>query len=216
MRLGILGEASQTWLTLVKQALAAGHQVTALGEPALSALGARGVVIVPGDVTVAADVEKVVAEQDAILSLLAAARSLPWDIVSAGTRHILDAMDRHHIRRLVCASAAGISMPQDRRSPFAAALDSTIRLLLRSVYEDRAEQISLLQQSDVDWVAIRVSLLTDGPLTNNYQLGYPDLEADLSVSREDLVACLLAQVTDDTWLHQAPIISYDAEDLDAW
>ena len=30
MKLGILGEASQTWLILVKQALAAGHQLQCL------------------------------------------------------------------------------------------------------------------------------------------------------------------------------------------
>jgi putative NADH-flavin reductase len=213
MKLAILGEASQTWLVLIKQALAAGHQVTALGDPALSALSARGVVIVPGDATVAADVEKVVAGQDAILSLLAPGRSLPWGVVCAGTRHILEAMKKHGVRRLVCASAAGIPMPQDQHSPFAVALDKTIRLLLRSEYEDRAQQITLLQQSNTDWVAIRVSRLTDEPQTHGYQLGYPEIGSNLAVSREDLAACLLAQVTDNTWLRQAPIICYEEECL---
>jgi putative NADH-flavin reductase len=215
MKLGILGEASQTWLALVKQALVAGHQVTALGDPALSALSARGVVIVPGDATVADDVDKVVAGQDAILSLLAPGKALPWDVVTTGTRYILEAMQRHGVRRLVCVSAAGIPMPQDRRGAFASVLDSTIKLLLHSVYEDRAQQIRLLQQSDVDWVAVRVSRLTDGPPTYCYQLGYPELESNLSVSRGDLVACLLAQTTDDTWLCQAPVISYEDESLGA-
>jgi len=42
-----------------------------------SALSTRGVVIVPGDATVAADVDKVVAGQDAILSLLAPEKLCP-------------------------------------------------------------------------------------------------------------------------------------------
>lgn len=214
MKLGILGEASQTWLALVKRALAAGHQVTALGDPALNALSARGVVIVPGDAAIAADVEKVVAGQEAIISLLAPVQALPWDVVSAGTRHILEAMRKHHVHRLVCVSAAGIPVRQDRRTPLAAALDTTIRLLLRSVYEDREEQISLLQQSDVDWVAIRVSRITDDPPVQTYQLGYPELSADLAVSREDLVACLLEQLDENTWLRQAPLISYQSDDQD--
>ena len=214
MKLGILGEASQTWLALVKRALAAGHQVTALGDPALSALSARGVVIVPGDAAVAADVEKVVAGQDAIISLLAPVQALPWDVVAAGTRHTLEAMRKHHVHRLVCVSAAGIPVRQDRRSPLTAALDTTIRLLLRSVYEDREEQINLLLQSDVDWVAVRVSRITDDPPAQTYQLGYPELSADLAVSREDLVTCLLQQLDEDTWLRQAPIISYHCDEQD--
>ena len=67
-------------------------------------------------------------------------------------------------------------------------LDTTIKILLHSVYEDRVQQISLLQQSDVDWVAVRVSRLTDGPPTHRYQLGYPELESNLAVSRGDLVS----------------------------
>jgi putative NADH-flavin reductase len=209
MKLAIVGATGPSGLALVRQALAAGHRVTALArDPARISLRAAGLVIVRGDATVAADADRLVAGQDAVLSLLGPSRSAPRGIVSTGTRHILEAMQRRGVRRLVCVSVAGIPMPQDQRGPFAIVLDRVIRLLLPSVYQDRAQQIRLLQESDRDWVAIRASRLTDGPRTDRYRLGYPRLGPHLSISREDLAACLLAQVSDDTWLRQAPIISY--------
>ena len=216
MNLGVVGATGRSGLALVRQALDAGHRVTALArDPAKLPMQAAGLAIVRGDAAIAADVDKVVAGQDAVVSLLGPRKRSPPGIVSTATRHIIEAMARHGVRRLVCVSVAGIPMPGDRRGPFSVALGGVIKLLLRSVYEDRAGQIRLLQQSGLDWVAIRASRLTEGPRTGRYRLGYPKLGPNLAVSREDLAACLLAQASDDTWLRQAPIIYYEDETIGA-
>jgi len=71
VNLAIVGATGRAGLALVRQALAEGHKITALArDPTKIAHRAGGLLIVPGDVAVAADVHKVVARQDAVLSLL--------------------------------------------------------------------------------------------------------------------------------------------------
>jgi hypothetical protein len=74
------------------------------------------------------------------------------------------------------------------------------------MYEDRERQLQLLRESGLDWVALRLPRLIDEPPTGDYELGYSVSPAS-KATRADVAAAMLDQLTDDTYVGHAPIIS---------
>ena len=66
----------------------------------------------------------------------------------------------------------------------------------------------LVRASNLDWVLVRPPLLTNGARRSRYRTG-TDLPIKLfsSVSRADVAEFMLKQLTDDTYLRQAPTIT---------
>jgi uncharacterized protein YbjT (DUF2867 family) len=79
--------------------------------------------------------------------------------------------------------------------------------VLRKPMEDKERQEALVKASDLDWTIVRPGGLTDSPATGNYKSGLdPEIGAG-QVSRADVAAFVLKQLTDLTYLHKAPAIS---------
>ena len=141
MKLTVFGATGRIGGEVVRQALAAGHEVTAVVRDP-SRLAARDprleVVTVPS----LADPEPLgpaVAGRDAVLSGVGPRKRSDNRVASESTRGILGAMTAHGVRRLVAVSAAPVGPAPDgdgwldRRllRPF-------ITTLLRDVYADLA------------------------------------------------------------------------------
>lgn len=207
MKIVVFGASSKSGLEVVKQGAATGHAITAfVRDPAKLGTPAAGVTVVQGDATDAAAVAAAIAGQEAVISLIGPTKGGPKSVATAATGNILDGMKKHGVRRLVVASVAGIPAPGDNRGALAGVIGGAIKLFMRDAYADREQQLALLQSSDRDWVAIRLPRLTDDP-ASGYQLGFPNPGPGLVVSRADLAAAMLDQVTANDWLRKAPIIS---------
>ena len=82
-------------------------------------------------------------------------------------------------------------------------------LLLRGAYADHVEQERLTRASGLDWTIVRPGSFTDGPRTGSYRRGFgPQEKTTLKVSRADVAEFVVEQLTDDTWLRQAPSLAY--------
>src|SRR5438552_10859374 len=109
VRVVIFGATGQTGRLLTERGVAKGHQVTAfVRDPARMDLPGGSARVIQGDVLDSAAVDRAVAGQEAVLVALgtAARRGSP-QVLPQGIRHILDAMERHGVRRIVVLSAAG-------------------------------------------------------------------------------------------------------------
>jgi putative NADH-flavin reductase len=207
MRLAIFGSTGPTGRELVQQALAAGHYVTAYARtPTLLDVHHERLSVMQGDVLDPARVAEAVVGQDAVLSALGVK---PWNVgctLSEGTRHIVAAMRRHGVRRLIVLSSYGVS-----ESWNSATLPHRLAmwLVLRGIYRDKARQDGILRASDRDWVLVRPSRFTKGPRTGDYRVA-SELRLGLraEISRADVADFMLRQLTDGTWLRQAVVISY--------
>src|SRR5947199_10526975 len=71
------------------------------------ALGNGSVRVSQGNVLDSAAVDRAVAGQEAVLVALGTAARRGSQVLPQGIRHILDAMERHGVRRIVVLSAAG-------------------------------------------------------------------------------------------------------------
>ena len=80
---------------------------------------------------------------------------------------------------------------------------------LANVYADFRLSEEILENSSLDWVVVRPSRLTDGPLTKNYRVqanGCPTSATE--ISRADVAHFMVKETIDSQYRFKKPIIAY--------
>jgi putative NADH-flavin reductase len=207
MKVLIIGATGATGKILMREALAQGHQVTALARnPSALAPEDHRLRVLQGNALDVSSVEAAVAGQDAVLVALGTRSSRPTTLFSESTHNVIGAMDKHGVRRLVCITGIGVG---DSKGHVGFLYDRIIRpLVVRNVYEDKERQEEAIEQSDLEWVIVRPAQLTDEPAKGEYKVYLKGSYKAKTISREDVAEFMLAQVKDDTYVHKMPVISY--------
>lgn len=204
MRLTIFAATGGIGRQALEQALAAGHEVTAVvRNPKKISHEVR---------TVTADLrapdptllQSAVTGADAVLSALGPRSRSEAGITERGTRAIVEAMRATNVRRLVVVSAAPVSTLPSPGRPNPPAHDPGegffmrnlltpfIKTVLRKHYADLALMEDVLRNSGLDWTVVRPPRLTDGPLTRSYRIAYErNLRGGVLVSRADVAHFML-------------------------
>lgn len=206
MNIAVFGATGGTGRQVVDQALAAGHRVTALvRDPSKLDGQSPHLAIVQGDVLDPVSVAETIKDAEAVVVSLGNTANNPDYVVSQGTQVIVDAMQAQGSpRRIVVVSSLGVG-DSINQVPFA--LKMLVKTVLKKAMDDKERQEALVQQSGLDWIIVRPGGLTDGPATGQARAGTgPGITAG-QVSRADVAAFVLQQLTEDTYLHQAPAIS---------
>jgi putative NADH-flavin reductase len=209
MRVIVFGASGATGRQLVGQALADGHQVTAFVRN-VSRLDTRsgGLTVVVGDVAQETVVASAVGGQDGVLCAVGAATPLRRDrTLVEGVRHIVCAMERSGVRRLVYLSFLGV---REGRSQLSMVGRYLVAPVLRNVVADHEAKERIIKQSALDWVIVRPPRLTNGARQGSYRSGV-DVRA-ISVipriSRADLAEFMLRQISDKTYVRKTPAVMY--------
>jgi putative NADH-flavin reductase len=208
MRLCIVAATGGIGRHLLRQAIEAGHDVTAVvRSPEKITEPVRGIRADLADPDVPALTEAVDGA-DAILSALGARTNAENGVAWRGTAALVEAAGKANTRRLIVVSAAPMgTFPSPARprpprhdpgdgffmrhlgAPFA-------KTMFRSHYEDLARMEDLIRDSGLDWTVSRPPKLTDGPLTRNYRTAIDrNVRGGFSVSRADVADHLLACLT---------------------
>lgn len=203
MKLTVVAATGGIGCHLLDQAVAAGHEVTAVARhpdrlPAPGQPGAPARVVL-ADLTTAGALATAIAGADAVVSALGPRHCGEDGVVSVGTRRIIDAMRQADVRRLVLISVAGIAMrPGDEPDQGAgwftrAVLSRIARARLARHYDDIAATHRLLRTTDLDWTAVGAPLLTDKPATGRYRTAIDQsVRGGWRITRADAAASMLA------------------------
>jgi putative NADH-flavin reductase len=208
VKLTIIAATGGVGHELLEQALAAGHDVTAVvrNPSKLS----RPVRAVTADLAVAdpAALEPAITGADAVLSGLGPHSNSDAGIASQGTPVIVAAMKATGVRRIVAVSAAPVATiaTPGRPSPpkhdpgdgfFMRQVGNRLaRVRLGKVLADLARMEDILRGSGLDWTVVRPPQLTGKPLTATYRTAYgQNVRGGWSVPRAD-VAHLMLRVLD--------------------
>jgi len=163
--------------------------------------------VVHGDVLDADSVGRAVVGQDSVLSALGtAARGSP-PVLPQGIRHILDAMETHGVRRILVLSAAG-ALHEPAGSAFGGLGLALARTVIPGVYREHRAMLEELRKRDLDWIAVRPVLLTNGPRTGRYRVvseGIP--RGGYRISRADVADFMIRQLTSDEFVRKMPAIA---------
>jgi putative NADH-flavin reductase len=221
MKLTIFAATGGIGRHLLAQAVAAGHDVTAVARhpenlpTELTRADPTGPAVVGTVTTVTADLSRpdpaaldaAVADADAVLSGLGPRTKADAGIASAGTRAIVEALQAAGTRRLVVVSAApiGTVASADRPAPprhdpgdgfvMRHVLAPITKKILAEHYADLAEMEDLVRDSGLDWTIVRPPRLTDKPLTARYRTAREqNVRRGLTISRADVAHLMLALV----------------------
>lgn len=209
MKLLIFGATGGIGQQVVEQALEQGHAVTAFSRnPAKLNLQHPNLTLISGDVLDRSAVEQAVQGQEVVVCALGSGQKLTGTVRSEGTRNIIHAMEQAGIRRLICQSTMGTGDSWSSLNFYWKYI--MFGLILKKVFADHQRQERYVQQSGLDWTIVRPGAFTEGARTGQYRHGFPgtDKTSKLKISRADVADFILKQLTDRTYLGQAPSLSY--------
>ena len=209
MKVLVFGATGGTGRFLIEGSLDAGHTVTAfVREPVGRVVARNKLRVVRGNVLDAASVDAAVAGQDEVLSALGSTTRHPEPVLSEGMRYVLNAMERHRVRRIVVLSAAGAL-----REPAGFLIGNlavrVARMWLPEVYREHRKMLDALKARDLDWTAVRAPVLTNGSRKGHYRVileGIPHW--GFRISREDVADFMVRQLSLDEFVRKMPAIAY--------
>ena len=200
MNLTVLGAAGVTGVQLVEQAIAAGHQVTALARSAENlTLTDPNLHVVQGDATDRAVVSQAMKGADAVISVLGAR----GPVIAEATRAVVAAAEQAGPDRILMLSSFAVA--RDRLKPVSKLVT---RIAMGSQIKDKTAGEEVLRASGLDWTIVYATVLTDGPKTEPRVV--PETEkvgASQRISRADVASFLLRAATDRLYSRRDVIIT---------
>ncbi len=205
MNIAVFGGSRGVGRLVIEQALEQGHTIRALVRtPQNFEMSDERVTAVPGNVLNLADAAACVAGADAVICTLGSTGDNPDNVVSRGTKNIVAAMQEAGVKRLVVVTSLGVGDSKEQ-VPFV--FKMLMKTVLKTAMQDKELQEQVVRDSGLEWVIVRPGGLTDNPAAGSYKVGTGKSVMAGQISRADVAAFVLQQLTDDTYLHQTPGIS---------
>ncbi|MCT4355859.1 NAD(P)H-binding protein [Streptomyces sp. Je 1-79] len=210
MKLTVFGATGGIGREIVRQALAAGHDVTAVvRDPARFAVTGERLEVYRADLTDPAALRGAVAGKDAVLSGLGARSRADAGVTAKLTRSVVAAMDAESVRRLLVVSASPLGPVPDGEPLLGKAITAIVGSVLKDVYADLRVMEAELAASATDWTSVRPPKLTNAPVTGRYRTvvdGNP--RGGRSLARADVAHAMLAMIDDPATVGRGVGVAY--------
>ncbi len=189
MNLVVLGATGRTGRLVVEQALATGHNVTALvRSPEKLTTDHSSLRVVTGQATDTSAVSRALEGADAVISTLGGRGS----VIADSTRAIVAAAHENGVSRVIVLSTFAVE--RDR-------LGAGTRLLtgigMGAMLKDKSAGEEMLRRSDLEWTIVYASILSEGPATGGVAVLPEGAKRRMSekISRADVAAWMLQAAT---------------------
>ena len=211
MRLTVFGATGGVGSEVVAQALDAGHHVTAyVRNPAKLELTHPNLAVISGELTDREAVQPAVSGTDAVISALGPSldRKATGMPLVDGTRTIVEAMRAEGVERYIGMATPSLRDPRDGSSLLGRVVPFMGRTVLKRAYRELLDMSQLVTDSPLNWTIARFTRPTDGARTGTIRAGYLGRDSiRASITRADIAAFLLDQITDARFNRAAPAIS---------
>jgi putative NADH-flavin reductase len=207
MNITVFGATGGTGACLLREALAAGHRVTAVvRDPARlagqSTTALPRLEVITADVMDPAAIGPAVAGADAVLSAIGPHGSGPTTVSQDSAAAIIAAMHAAGARRLIVVSGSVVTDVGD--DPFLRLVKPLVRRTqLRHVCADMRRAEDQVRSSGLDWTIMRPPRLTDKAPAGTYRTAIDrNLPREYTISRTDLARCILGLVGNRDSVHK--------------
>jgi putative NADH-flavin reductase len=210
MKIVVFGASGKTGSLLVDEALKSGHVVIAyVRKPEAIKSEHPNLKVVAGYLNEKYKLKSVISGSDACISTLGGSSLTKHSPeIIEGIDNIVSIMEEEKVTRFIYLSSFGAGdsrkyMPQPIRFFIA-------DIMLRVPLADHNTNESRITKSQLHWTIVRPGGLTNGAKTDNLKHGYGEtkIKGNLSISRSNVAAFLLNQVTNkdyenkSVWLHE--------------
>jgi uncharacterized protein YbjT (DUF2867 family) len=208
VRLAVFGATGLTGGHVVRQALEAGHDVSALVRDSTRiGLVHPRLTVLAGSPTTPDDVHRCVRGADAVIHCLGIGGrgdGRETTLVSDSVKVVLASMAMHGVRRIVCMSNVGAG-----GSGTWVSNRVVIPLFLRwlvPIIDDKDRMEAALAASDLEWVSVRLPQIVEGA-ERPVRVSRDGRGIGLSITAASTARFLLEHTTSSTWVRAAPSIS---------
>ncbi|TVZ77106.1 NAD(P)-dependent oxidoreductase [Streptomyces sp. BK340] len=210
MKLTVFGATGGIGREIVRQALDAGHRVTAVvRDPARLDVTGSALEVFRADLTDPQELRAAVAGRDAVLSGLGARSRKDAGVAARLTRTVLGAMEAEDVRRLLVVSAGPVGPEPENDGLLDRSMRGLVSAILKDVYADLREMEAGLARSGTDWTSVRPPRLQDKPLTGRYRTvvgGFPP--KGRFIARADVAHARLSMIDDMGTVKQGVGVAY--------
>lgn len=208
MKVLVLGATGSVGQHMVKLGIEQGHGLTALVRSPEKLRAWEGRIrIIKGDALDKDAVDEAVHGQEASIYSLGVKTIGRTTLFSESTRILIAAMERNRVRRLVCVTGVGAG---ETKGHGGFLYDWILYpLITKRLYDDKEVQERLIAKSGLDWVIVRPAVFREGPLPGQLEVVTEVGEVKLTrVTRKEVAAFVLAQLTDNRYLRKSPFIGH--------
>ncbi|MFG1628612.1 NAD(P)-dependent oxidoreductase [Kribbella sp. NPDC049227] len=212
MRITVFGATGGIGGHVVRQALDAGHKVTAVvrqSSPFELEHSSLEVVRMPG-LDEAGPLRDAVDGSEAVVSGVGPRGRKSGAVASSSTRSMLAAMAAARVRRFVAVSAAPLGpMPPDESFLNRRVVHPMINAFAADVYADLRVMEADIMSSGTDWTIVRPPKLNNKPLTGTYRTAVgASVSRGYFISRADVAHLMLAVLDDPATINQPVGVAY--------
>jgi putative NADH-flavin reductase len=211
MKVTIFGGTGTSGLLTIKKALSDGHNVTVYARNTSKInFKNENLKVILGELNEIDKIERAIIGSDAVITLLGPMNTSKELPISSGYKIIVNAMEKNGVRRMVAAVSSSYRDPRDR---FQFSFDLgiwIIKMIARdSILREMEEMGRVIAESSLDWTMIRLPKLSNQAAKGKLNIGYTGdgKVKNFFLSRADLADVLVRQLNDNTYLHQAPVVS---------
>ena len=207
--IALFGGSGQTGQQFLPLALAAGYSVRALArDPAKIPQQTPNLAVIEGDVLDVDAVAATIRGADIVVSLFGQVKDSPKDLQTVGTQHIVNAMLRQGITRIISLSGGGLPYAEDQPKLADKLIRGIMRVVVPHVLTDANNHAAVLAGSGLAWEIVRAPRLTTEPAHGRYRVGWVGVNASTKVGRADLADFILKEVENEEFVGQMPFVSY--------
>ncbi|WP_432197522.1 NAD(P)-dependent oxidoreductase [Streptomyces sp. bgisy027] len=211
MRVTVFGATGAIGRLAVQQLLDDGHQVTALVRtPAKLALTHQNLTVVTGQLTDGEPVRQALTGADAVISALGPSlkRSATGTPLTDGTRTVVQAMEAQKVTRFIGLATPSLADPRDKAHWKHKVLPVMARLMFPNALAELKGMTTAVTSSGLDYTIARITNPTNKPATGHIRSGFLGHDkVGSAMSRADIAAFLVAQLTDTRYRRAMPAIS---------
>lgn len=165
MRILLLGATGRVGSNILKLAMEDGHEVSVLVRSKEKLNIKEGIKIIEGNVLDPAKVKEAARNADVVVSALSTDKTTT---LSESTPIIVEAMQKHDIKRIVTVGTAGILNSRTSSGLFRYESPESRRKTTRAAEEHR-KVFDTFQESNLDWTIVCPTYLPDGEAIGEYR-----------------------------------------------
>jgi uncharacterized protein YbjT (DUF2867 family) len=198
-RILVIGAAGKSGTPIVEQAIARGDEVSAfVRHPEKAGHLPKAATIVQGDGLDAIAVARAVQGHDTVIVTVGDAKTY---VSGPVTRNAVAAMKAAGARRIIVLAAYGVGDSAHGLYGF------VMSRLIGKLNADKLDCEAALEQSGLDWTAVRAPVLGEGPATGKLQSTLDGrINGFKAISRQDLAAFMLDQIDSPAFVKRKPIV----------
>ena len=204
--IAVIGGTGKAGRYLVEELLNQGYSLKLLlRDPQKYPNPSPSVELVAGDVREYKALQTLMEGCQAVISTLGQPAGEP-SVFSQATQNVLRAMEAQQIQRYILITGLTVDTPADHKNPKTQAATDWMKAHYPETTSDKQVEYQILTKSALDWTLVRLPWiqLTDEPAETRVSL--EDCAGE-QISTASLARFLIAQLSDLTYVRQAPFIA---------